>query len=136
VGFGKRASERALHEVGVTDLGRRSGKCCGDLRVEDGSHGADHGVQHLEILAAGMHDFDAGGELQGSRERREVLQTQRIDARRPRVARHLDQTQFGAIGALAQELRVDPKGLRRAQLGGGCGELLVSRDDRRQRVQR
>jgi hypothetical protein len=50
-------TEHAAHQFGVADLRRMAAQRGGHLRVEQRCERSDHRRQHLEVLTAGVQDF-------------------------------------------------------------------------------
>lgn len=104
------------------------------MRIEHRAYDTGDGVEHFEVLPAGVHDLYRGPQGKGPRQSGKIVQQQWIDACGCIARCDLDQTQLRPIGALAQKFSVDSEGVRRRQVSGKLREVLLGGDDGLQRV--
>ncbi len=128
-------AEEAANQLRVPDLGRQADECRCNLRVEQGTHQSNGGQQNLEILSRSVHDLHRARCGQDRREWCQVRKCERIHAHGVARRRQLQQAQLRAIGALAQEFRVEPQTFEGVELRGQRREPRRCRDYRVQRVQ-
>ena len=123
--------EPTRNELGVADLGREPDQRGRNLRVEDRQwHASGRQVQHLEVLACGVHHLDPAWLGQQLEQPCEIEPVERVDEHAVRIGRDLHETQLGVVRALAHELGVKRETRRAAHAKHRRGELIGGSNER------
>lgn len=131
VGLGE-ADPQLAGQQGGQRGGGRAEEAGGDLGVEEApGHGGAGGVEHLEVLAGGVHHGQAGALEQWPQPGDVDLEG--VDEGDLVVPGQLDQGQLGEVRALAVELGVEGPDLDGEELLDESGQVPVVGDDRRRR---